>query len=132
MAGAATLHGLALPSGRTRPRRAGTGRIRLRLEMFGIAWVGYAEMTFIALLDAGLKFPQWLLDLSPTTHIGNPPAGAIQIPALVIMAAVVIISWRSAWWPSDVEGSRKADTRTGEPSSHRDGAREPPMIKVLR
>ncbi len=63
----------------------------LRPEMFGIAWVGYAVMTFIAFLGAGLKLPQWLLNLSPTTHVGNPPAGAIQTEALTVMTAVVVM-----------------------------------------
>lgn len=60
----------------------------LRPEVFGIAWVGYAVMTFIAFLGSGLKLPQWLLNLSPTTHVGNPPAGAIETQALTVMAAV--------------------------------------------
>ena len=47
-------------------------------------------MTFIAFLGPGLKLPQWVLDLSPTTHVGNPPAGAIQTGALTVMTGVAI------------------------------------------
>lgn len=63
----------------------------LRPEMFGIAWAGYAVMTFIALLGPGLKLPQWLLDFSPTTHVHNPPADTIRAPSIIVMAAVAVI-----------------------------------------
>lgn len=62
----------------------------LRPRLFAIAWAGYAVMTFIGFLGPGLKFPQWVLDISPTTHVGNPPAGTIQAGALTIMAAVAL------------------------------------------
>jgi ABC-2 type transport system permease protein len=57
-------------------------------RLFGIAWAGYAAMTFIAFLGPGLKLSQWVLDLSPTTHVGNPPMGAVQTGALIVMSAV--------------------------------------------
>ncbi len=60
----------------------------LRPDAFGIAWAGYAAMTFIAVLGPGLNLPQWLLDLSPTTHVDHPPTGAIQTQGLTVMAAV--------------------------------------------
>ena len=62
----------------------------LRPRLFGIAWAGYAVMTFIAFLGPGLSFHQWVLDLSPTTHVGNPPAGAIQAGSLTMMTGVAI------------------------------------------
>jgi ABC-2 type transport system permease protein len=62
----------------------------LRPRLFAIAWAGYAVMTFIAFLGPGLKFPQWILDISPTTHTGNPPAGAIQPGALTILTAIAV------------------------------------------
>ena len=62
----------------------------LRPRLFGIAWAGYAVMTFIAFLGPGLKFHQWVLDLSPTTHVGNPPAGAIQTDTLTLMTGVAL------------------------------------------
>lgn len=42
---------------------------------FGIAWAGYAVTTFIAFLGPGLKLAQRVLDLAPTTHVGNPRWG---------------------------------------------------------
>ncbi len=63
----------------------------LRPRWFAIAWAGYAVMTFIAFLGPGLKFRQWVLDISPTTHVGNPPLGAIHSGALTLMASLATI-----------------------------------------
>lgn len=63
----------------------------LRPRLFAIAWAGYAVMTFIAFLGPGLKFRQWALDISPTTHVGNPPAGAIQAGALTVLTGVAVM-----------------------------------------
>lgn len=62
----------------------------LRPRLFGLAWAGYTVTTFIAFLGPGLNLQQWVLDLSPTTHVGNPPAGATDIDAITVMAAVAI------------------------------------------
>ena len=63
----------------------------IRPRLFAIAWASYAVMTFIAFLGPGLKFSQWVIDLSPTTHVGNPPLGAVQTGALIVMSAVTAI-----------------------------------------
>ena len=63
----------------------------IRPRLFGIAWAGYAAMTFIAFLGPGLKFSQWVLDLSPTTHVDNPPLGAVHAGALIVMSAVAAV-----------------------------------------
>ena len=44
----------------------------LRPRLFAIAWASYVAMTSIAFRGPGLKFRQWVLDLAPTTHVGNP------------------------------------------------------------
>lgn len=62
----------------------------LRPRLFGFAWVGYGVMTFIALLGPGLKLGQWALDVSPTTHVGNPPVGAIETGPLIAMTCVAV------------------------------------------
>ena len=62
----------------------------LRPRLFGAAWAGYAAMTFIAFLGPALNLRQWVLDLAPTTHIGNPPIGMVQSDALTVMAAVAV------------------------------------------
>ncbi len=60
----------------------------LRPRLFGLAWVGFGVMTFIAFLGPGLKLHQWVLDVSPTTHVGNPPVGAIHTGPLLLMTLV--------------------------------------------
>lgn len=62
----------------------------LRPRLFGFAWVSYAVVAFIAFLGPGLKLDQWVLDISPITHVGNPPAGAIQTGALTMMTGVAV------------------------------------------
>ncbi|WP_426504646.1 ABC transporter permease [Dactylosporangium sp. McL0621] len=55
---------------------------------FGLAWAAYAAATFIALLGPGLRLARWVLDLSPATHVGNPPAGAADPGRLAALGAV--------------------------------------------
>jgi ABC-2 type transport system permease protein len=57
---------------------------------FGIAWAGYAVATFIAFLGPGLKLAPWVLDLAPTTHVGNPPLGTADAGRLAALAIVAI------------------------------------------
>ncbi|HVV21811.1 MAG TPA: hypothetical protein VHF06_20420 [Pseudonocardiaceae bacterium] len=57
---------------------------------FGFAWVGYAVATFVAFLGPGLKLAQWVLDVAPTTHVGNPPLGTADPGDLAALAAVAI------------------------------------------
>ncbi len=71
----------------------------LALALFGLwprafpaAWAAVALVAFIAFLGPGLKLPQWVLDLSPTTHVGNPPLGTVEalpLATLVAMAAAL-------------------------------------------
>jgi len=62
-----------------------------RPRLFFIAWAGYAVATFIAFLGPGLKFRQWVLDVAPTTHVGNPPLGTAQPAALIVMAVIALV-----------------------------------------
>lgn len=57
---------------------------------FGFAWAGYAAATFIAFLGPGLELAQWVLDLAPTTHVGNPPLGTAQLGSLAALAGGAI------------------------------------------
>ena len=57
---------------------------------FGLTWAAYAAATFIALLGPGLKLAQWVLDLAPTTHVGNPPLGTVDAGNLAALAIVAI------------------------------------------
>jgi ABC-2 type transport system permease protein len=55
---------------------------------FGLAWAAYGVITFIAFLGPGLNLPGWVLDLAPTTHVGNPPSGSVEAVALAVLTAV--------------------------------------------
>jgi ABC-2 type transport system permease protein len=63
-------------------------------RLFPLAWAVYALTTFIAFLAPGLKFPGWVRDLAPTSHVGNPPLGSPQGPALATLgiAAVILVA----------------------------------------
>ena len=87
----------------------------LRPRLFGAAWAGYAALTFIAFLGPGLKLRQGVLDLSPTTHVGNPPAGAIQSDALAVMAVVAVALLTQGSWPSVGAESPSADSPPAQP-----------------
>ncbi|MEO5965972.1 MAG: hypothetical protein ABIR11_10945, partial [Candidatus Limnocylindrales bacterium] len=70
----------------------------LALALFGLwprafpaAWGALAGITFIAFLGPGLKVPTWVLDLSPTTHVGNPPVGAVDGLTLVVLGALAAV-----------------------------------------
>ena len=70
----------------------------LALALFGlwpralpVAWAAVALVAFIALLGPGLKLPQWVLDLSPTTHVGNPPLGSVEGLPLVVLGAIAAV-----------------------------------------
>jgi ABC-2 type transport system permease protein len=61
---------------------------------FPLAWAVFGAVTFIGLLGSGLQLPQWVLDLSPLTHVGNPPEGEIDSVALAwltFLATVITV-----------------------------------------
>jgi ABC-2 type transport system permease protein len=62
----------------------------LRPRGFGLTWAAYAAATFIAFLGPGLELAQWMLDLAPTTHVGNPPLGTVDAGNLAVLAIVAI------------------------------------------
>jgi polyether ionophore transport system permease protein len=67
----------------------------LALALFGL-WpralaVSWAALAFVAFLGPGLKLPGWLLDLSPTTHVGDPPLGTVEWPPLVVLGAIAAV-----------------------------------------
>jgi ABC-2 type transport system permease protein len=59
-------------------------------RLFALAWAAFGAVTFIAFLGSGLQLPQWVLDLSPTTHVGTPPQGEVQGAALVGLSVVAL------------------------------------------
>ena len=70
----------------------------LALALFGLqpravpaGWAAFAFVAFIAFLGPGLNLPGWLLDLSPTTHVGNPPLGTVEALPLVVLCAIAAV-----------------------------------------
>ena len=63
----------------------------LRPRAFAAGWAALAFVAFIAFLGPGLKLPGWLLDLSPTTHVGNPPLGTVEALPLVVLGAIAAV-----------------------------------------
>ena len=59
-------------------------------RLFGLAWAYYAAATFIAFLGPGLEAGRWVLDLAPTTHVGNPPQGSVETTGLAVMSALAL------------------------------------------
>lgn len=57
---------------------------------FGVTWAAYAAAAFIALLGPGLKPAQWVLDLAPTTRVGNPPLGTADPGDLTVLGGLPI------------------------------------------
>ena len=70
----------------------------LALAIFGlwpkglpVAGAAVGVVAFIAFLGPGLRLPPWVLDLSPTTHVGNPPVGNSGGLPLVVLGAITAI-----------------------------------------
>ncbi len=61
-----------------------------------VGWAAFALVAFIGFLGPGLKLAGWVLDLSPTTHVGNPPLGTVEALPLVILggitAALIVVA----------------------------------------
>ncbi|WP_299442066.1 ABC transporter permease [uncultured Phycicoccus sp.] len=72
------------------------------------AWGVFGGVTFIAFLGAGLQMPQWLLDVSPTTHVGTPPQGDVSGVALAVLVVVA-----AALTAAGVVGFRRRDVPRG-------------------
>jgi len=60
----------------------------LRPRALAVAWAAVAFVAFVAFLGPGLRLPRWLLDLSPATHVGNPPLGTVEALSLVVLGAL--------------------------------------------
>jgi ABC-2 type transport system permease protein len=76
----------------------------LALTLFGLlpralpaAWAAYAAVAFLAVLGPGLKLAGWVLDLAPTTHVGNPPQGSVETLPLMVLGGLVMLLLAAAW-----------------------------------
>jgi ABC-2 type transport system permease protein len=57
---------------------------------YPLTWAVYGAVTFLAFLGPGLRMPQWALDLAPTTHVGNPPVGAVPATGMAVLGLAAI------------------------------------------
>lgn len=64
-----------------------------RPRVFPVVWLGYAVTTAIAFLGPGLRAPAWVMDLSPTHHVGSPPAEAVNGAGLVVLTALAVVGF---------------------------------------
>jgi ABC-2 type transport system permease protein len=60
----------------------------LRPRAFPASWAVFAFIAFIAFLGPGLNLAGWVLDLSPTTHVGYPPLGTVEALPLIVLGAI--------------------------------------------
>lgn len=59
-----------------------------RPRLLPLVWAAFAMVAFIAFLGPGLQLSDWVLDLAPTTHVGNPPVGTVSATTLVVLSVV--------------------------------------------
>lgn len=64
---------------------------------FALAWAAFGAVSFIGLLGSGLKLPDWLVNLSPLTHVGKPPVDAIDTTALAWLGLVAALLGTAAF-----------------------------------
>ena len=87
-------HFVALP-------RPGRARVRARPARAGIAY-GLVSVAFVwELLGALLGAPDWLLDLTPFTHVGLVPSQPFRVAAALAMLAIAAAVSLAALWCFD-------------------------------
>ena len=64
---------------------------------FPLAWAAFGAVTFIGLLGSGLQLPDWVLNLSPLTHVGKPPVDDINATALAGLGLVAALLTSAAF-----------------------------------
>ena len=71
-------------------------------------WAAFAFIAFIAFLGPGLNLAGWVLNLAPTTHVGNPPLGTVKALPLIVLSAVA-----AALFVAAVLGFRRREVPQG-------------------
>jgi ABC-2 type transport system permease protein len=61
----------------------------------GGAWTAVAMAVLVALFGSVLRFPQWILDISPFTHVPKLPGGAVH-PAPLLWLSVAAVALAAA------------------------------------
>ena len=60
-------------------------------RLSAVAWAGPAICVLILLVGQILRFDQWVLDISPFTHVPHLPGGAVSATPLVALVAVALV-----------------------------------------
>jgi polyether ionophore transport system permease protein len=69
---------------------AADGRAGLLPRLAPAAWGAFAGCLLIGLVGAALQLDQWLLDLSPFTHVPRLPGGEASAAPLAVLVAVAV------------------------------------------
>jgi ABC-2 type transport system permease protein len=64
---------------------------------FALAWAAFGVVTFIGVLGSGLQLPDWVLNLSPLTHVGKPPLDDVDTAALAWLGLVAALLCSAAF-----------------------------------
>lgn len=59
-------------------------------RVFVLGWGMFGVVTFAGLLGRGLQLPRWVRDVSPLTHVGHPPEGAVDPAAVTCLVLVAL------------------------------------------
>ena len=58
-----------------------------------ITWIFFGFIAFMSWLGPLLKIDQWIMNLSPLSHMASAPAEAIKVaPLLIILAAAIVLA----------------------------------------
>ena len=53
-----------------------------------LAWVVFGLAAVVSYMGPGIDLPQWLIDISPFTAVGSPPAEDVDLVAVAVLAGV--------------------------------------------
>ncbi|MFC0599833.1 ABC transporter permease [Streptomyces palmae] len=59
-------------------------------RLTGLAWAGLGMCLFFGLIGSAMKLDQWLLDLSPFTHIPHLPGGSVSATPFVALLVIAV------------------------------------------
>lgn len=63
-----------------------------------LGWAGLGVAVVLGLLGPVLKFPQWLLDVSPFAHVPTAPGQPVSAPAVIMMLGITLALGAGATW----------------------------------